>query len=254
MDLYYIITFFIFGTVFGSFYNVVGDRIPNNQSILHPGSHCTKCKHNLTPIELIPIISYLIQGGKCKNCKTRIPIFMPLFELVSGLAFMFYYMKFGYSIDIIIPLTLVSMCLILVVSDFYYMIIPDEILIFFGIALFIEIFFINGVNAFLLSLLNGIIAFLAMFAIKILGDVLFKKESMGGGDIKLLFFFGLCLGWANALFSIFMGAVIALPIALLVQKVKESHILPFGPFLALGAMIILLSGFDINCLLSILTN
>ena len=69
MELYYIIVMFVFGTVFGSFYNVVGDRLPDGKSIVRPGSHCPKCGHELKPLELIPILSYLFQGGKCKNCK-----------------------------------------------------------------------------------------------------------------------------------------------------------------------------------------
>ena len=69
MDVYYIVVFFILGTILGSFYNVVGDRLPNNESIVKPRSHCPKCQHILTPLELIPIFSYILQGGKCKNCK-----------------------------------------------------------------------------------------------------------------------------------------------------------------------------------------
>ena len=76
MDLYYLIVFFVFGLIFGSFYNVVGYRLPNNMSLINPPSHCPKCDHRLTPFELIPVFSYLFQGGKCKNCKQKI-IYIP---------------------------------------------------------------------------------------------------------------------------------------------------------------------------------
>jgi Na+/H+ antiporter NhaC len=87
MDVYYIIILFILGTIFGSFYNVVGDRLPEGKSIVKPSSHCPKCQHKLTPLELIPIFSFLFQKGKCKGCKCKIPIMHPLFELGSGILF-----------------------------------------------------------------------------------------------------------------------------------------------------------------------
>ena len=76
----YMILIFVYGTIFGSFYNVVGDRLPNKKSIIKPRSHCPVCGHILTPLELIPVLSYVFQLGKCKNCKAKIPIFHPLYE------------------------------------------------------------------------------------------------------------------------------------------------------------------------------
>src|SRR5574344_291796 len=99
MTIFYSIAFFIFGTVFGSFFNVVGDRIPAGKSIVFPGSHCTKCNHELTPSELIPIISYIMQSGKCKKCHTKIPIVLTLFELISGIMFALCYLTFGLTAE-----------------------------------------------------------------------------------------------------------------------------------------------------------
>lgn len=246
------ILFFVIGTIFGSFYNVVGSRLPNGESIVSPRSHCNNCKHELTPIELIPIISFIIQGGKCKKCHIKLSISYLIYEIISGLVFLLCYLKFGITTDIIIPLTFLSMLIIIVVSDFEYMIISDEVLIVFGIFLIIEMLVLNGFYSLLNSLLSGMIAFLVMFGIKKIGDFLFKKESMGGGDIKLLFFFGLVLGWENALFSIFLGSLAGFPVSLLILKVKKSNIIPFGPFLALGASIILLTGFHLGMLVDML--
>ena len=95
MEIYYAIVLFVFGTIFGSFYNVVGDRVADGKSIIYPPSHCPKCKHRLTPLELVPIFSYLFQGGKCKNCKCKIPLFHPLYEIFVGLLFMLSYISFG---------------------------------------------------------------------------------------------------------------------------------------------------------------
>lgn len=253
MEIYYAIVLFVFGTIFGSFYNVVGDRVADGKSIIYPPSHCPKCKHRLTPLELVPIFSYLFQGGKCKNCKCKIPLFHPLYEIFVGLLFMFSYISFGFTGDLVIAITFVSMLAIIIVSDYYYMIIPDEILIFFGVTLALEVLLINGIDAFGISLLSGIISFGVMFLIKLFGDFIFKTESMGGGDIKLLFFLGFILGWPQALFSIFLGSIIGLPISLIVLKIKNTNIIPFGPFLALGAIIILLTQFNIEILLNALT-
>lgn len=253
MEIYYAIVLFVFGTIFGSFYNVVGDRVADGKSIIYPPSHCPKCKHRLTPLELVPIFSYLFQGGKCKNCKCKIPLFHPLYEIFVGLLFMFSYISFGFTGDLVIAITFVSMLAIIIVSDYYYMIIPDEILIFFGVTLALEVLLINGIDAFGISLLSGIISFGVMFLIKLFGDFIFKTESMGGGDIKLLFFLGFILGWPQALLSIFLGSIIGLPISLIVLKIKNTNIIPFGPFLALGAIIILLTQFNIEILLNTLT-
>ena len=250
MATIYLILFFIYGLIFGSFFNVVGSRLPNGESIILPPSHCNSCGHKLTALELIPVISYIIQKGRCKKCGIKLSLMYPLYEIFCGFIFAVCYYKFGLTKEIIIPLTFISMLLIIIVSDIEYMIIPDEVLIFFGIVLFIEIGIINGLSTLLYSILYGLGAFIIMLIIKLFGDFLFKKESMGGGDIKLMFFFGLCTNLSDALFSIFIGSIIGLPLSLIVLKLKKTNIIPFGPLLSLGIMIIILTGFDINALLN----
>ena len=141
--------------------------------------------------------------------------------------------------------------IIIVVSDYNYLIIPDSVLIIFGSLLLIEILLINGLNAALLALLDGILAFITMFLLKKLGDFIFKKESMGGGDIKLLFLFGMVLSYPIAILSIFVGSLIGLPIALLILYKKKDHVIPFGPFLAAGATLLLLLNIDINTIINL---
>lgn len=251
MELFCLIIFFIIGTVFGSFYNVVGYRLPKGESIIAPPSHCPNCDTKLGALELFPILSYLFQKGKCKHCKAKISPFYTVFELLTGLLFLLSYISFGFSLELIIALTFISMLIIIVVSDYNYMIISDEVLIFFGILLGIEIFFINGPDTFVKAIASGILAFVTMFLIKKLGDILFKKESMGGGDIKLMFIFGLVLGYPMAILSIFVGSIIGLPISLILLKKNTDHIIPFGPFLAAGAIIILLLHIDMNTILNL---
>lgn len=246
MELYYTFVCFIFGTILGSFYNVVGYRLPKGESLLYPASHCTNCNHRLTPFELIPIFSFLLQGGKCTNCNKKISWFYPIFEMSSGILFALSYLIFGFSIEFVIAISFISMLLIIVLSDYEYMIIPDEVLIFFGLLLSIEIGIGYGWKILFFQIGQGILSFILMFLIKQFGNALFKKESMGDGDIKLMAVFGLVLGFPMAMISIFIGSFIGLPISIVLLKKKSTHIIPFGPFLSAGALIILLAQINLD--------
>ena len=143
------------------------------------------------------------------------------------------------------------MMIIIVVSDYHYLIISDEVLITFSLILFIEILIINGIEPALYSILNGLLAFATMYLLKKFGDFLFKKESMGGGDIKLMFIFGMVLTYPIAILSIFVGSLIGLPIALIILWKKKDNIIPFGPFLAAGATLLLLLQVNIDTIINI---
>ena len=252
MTVYIFLCFFMFGAIFGSFYYVVAYRIPKGESIVFPPSHCPNCNHRLGPLELVPIFSYLFQGGKCKNCKCKISVFYPLFEIICGLLFGFAYLSYGFDLELIIVLTFISMIVIVMLSDYYYMIISDGVLLFFSMAIILEMFFIYGWYYTLIHLLYGVIAFVGMYLFKLFGDFLFKKESMGGGDIKLLFTFGLMFGWQMSIVSIFIAAVVGLPISLILLKKNNDHVLPFGPYLGIAALIIVLFQIDISFVLKLI--
>ena len=240
METLYIIYFFICGTVFGSFYNVVGYRVPKGMSIIHPGSHCPSCNHKLTSIELIPILSYIIQGGKCKNCKTHIPMFYPCFELMTGLLFVVAYLIFGLTWQLLIAVTFLSILIIVILSDFKYMIIPDELLLVGIIMIIAEKSLLFSSTTAFNALISGIVAFAVMLFIQLLGDFIFKKESLGGGDIKLMFFIGLCLPLPISVLPIFLGTFIALPISIIMMIIKKDHMLAFGPYLSVAAIALFL--------------
>lgn len=248
-----IILFFVIGIIFGSFYNVVGYRIPKGESLLYPSSHCTNCNHKLGPFELIPIFSFLFLGGKCRKCKNKISWFYPIFEFFTGVLFALTYYVFGLTLECLLVLTFISMLLIVIISDYQTMIIPDSILIVFSGIIIIIIYFMSGFDGVGMSLLNGIASFTAMLVLKLLGDFLFKRESMGGGDIKLLGVFGLVIGFPMSIVSIFLAAIIALPISFILVKRNSSHEIPFGPFLAISVIIIVLTKIDINFILNSLT-
>ncbi len=253
MEIYYMIVTFIFGAVLGSFYNVVGYRIPKGESLITPSSHCTKCNHKLGASELVPIFSWIFLGGKCKNCKEKISCFYPVFELSSGILFALSYHLFGFSIQFLISITFISMLLIIIISDYQTMIIPDEVLISSSIILLIEFMIKDGGISILGHLLDGFVSFLLMFLLKKIGDFLFKKESMGGGDLKLMAVIGMVLGWKVALICIFLASFIGLPISLIILFKNKTDIIPFGPFLSVSAIILFLLQLDFQTIITFLT-
>jgi leader peptidase (prepilin peptidase) / N-methyltransferase len=246
LDIYYCIVTFIFGTVLGSFFNVVGDRLANDESIIKPRSHCPHCRHKLGPSELIPIVSYLIQGGKCKHCHKKIPVIHPIYEALCGFMFALTYYVFKFTPNFWITLTLLSVILIIFVSDIEYMIIPDQVLIVGLIILAIERIGFYGIGNALMALLYGFAASYTMYLIKLLGDYLFKKESMGGGDIKLMFVLGYVLGYPGALIAIVLGSFIGLPMSYYIVKKNKSHEIPFGPLLGIGALLVMYFGISLD--------
>ncbi len=251
MEVSIMLGIFMLGTILGSFYNVVAYRVTKGESILFPSSHCPKCNHALAPWELIPIFSFLLQRGRCTSCKSKISIFYPIAEILCGYLFLQSYLSFGLSLDLIIALTFVSMIIIVTLSDYYYMVIEDVILIIFGILLLIEIFIIHGYSSFITSIISGLISGIFMLLIKLLGDFIFKKESMGYGDIKLLVIFGIVLQPINSILTIFLSSFIAFPFALITLKSKKNHEIPYGPFLCAAALSLYFTHFNIDIITSL---
>ena len=263
----YSVMLFILGICFGSFFNVVGYRLPNNMSLAFPPSHCTNCNHKLGALELIPIFSYIFQGGKCKHCKEKISVFYPIFEFITGVLFVLSYLSFKdvypEILKILYALLFVSSMVIIMVSDTKYMIIPDEVLIFFSIITIIVKLLILWKNEvitsfmsfgyeFIFILLDGLIMFIIMYIIRLLGNFMFKKESMGGGDIKMMTYISFILGWRLSIVVIFMASFLALPISIINVYRKDEHMLPFGPYLAVAALILFLLKVDFSTILSLL--
>lgn len=253
MHLYYTIMTFVFGICLGSFYNVAGYRLPREQSLIKPSSHCPNCNHKLGVLELIPIFSYLFLKGKCKNCKTKISPFYPIFELITGLLFMSSYLIFGNSIDFWISITFTSILIVIIISDYQTMIIPDSVLIVGTILLLIELFIKNGTNVYI-NIIDALISIAIMFILKLLGDFMFKKESMGGGDIKLMGVIGLVLDFKMAIITIFIAAFIALIPAIYTLYKNKTNVIPFGPYLSVSAMIILLTQLNFDKIITFLIN
>ena len=242
MEKLYLVLFFILGSVMGSFYHVLATRLSKGLSIITPASHCEKCKHELKWYELIPIISYIIQGGKCRECKEKLPISYLLIEVCSGLLFAVCYHVFDLTYDLLIALVFVSSLIIIIISDIEYMIILDEVLIFAILAIIVIDLISIGLYKTSINIIAGTGAFITMYLIKKLGDLIFKQESLGGGDIKLMFLVGLVIGYPMSVCNIFFATFIAFPIALFLLISKKDNIIPFGPFLSMAAIILYIWG------------
>lgn len=252
MDTLYIIIFFIFGSIMGSFYHVLSTRMSKGLSFIKPPSHCEKCNHQLKWYELIPIVSYIIQKGKCRWCKTELPISYLLIEICTGILFAVCYHVFGFSIELISALIFVSALIIVIVSDIEYMIILDEVLIVSVFSIIIVNIIDIGLYKTTLNILSGIGAFITMLLIKKLGDIIFKQESLGGGDIKLMFLIGLVIGYPMAICNIFFATFIAFPIALFLLIFKKDNIIPFGPFLSMSAILLYIWGLTFTDIINFL--
>ena len=229
------LSIFLTVLILGSFYNVVGLRIPAKESIVAPRSACPACGHALTPIELIPVISYLLQGGKCRKCKTGISPIYPMMELTTAFLFMVAPILLGWTAELFVAWALISLLVIIFISDITYMLIPNKILLFFTVVfLFLRIYIPLD------PWWDGLAGALVGFGIPLFIAIV-SKGGMGGGDIKLLANFGFVLGFPLSVVTIFLAAIIALPISLIILKLKKTHEIPFGPFLAISAIIIFLS-------------
>ena len=226
---------FLLGLLLGSFYNVVGLRVPRGESIVAPRSHCPSCKRTLTALELIPVVSYVLQRGKCRACSARISFVYPFVELSTAILFALAPLFVGWSAEIIVSWTLISLFAIVFVSDVHYMVIPNRILLFFAPLLLIERLWFAPLTPWWDSLLGSIVGFSMLFII-----ALISKGGMGGGDIKLFAVIGLVLGAKLTVVAFFLSTFVGTIFGLLgmaIGRVKRGEPMPFGPAIAVGTMI-----------------
>lgn len=231
----------IIGLLFGSFFNVVGLRTPAGESIARPRSACPKCNHQLTSKELVPVFSYLFQKGACRSCGTCISPIYPSVEMATAILFTISPLLVGWSKELIVAWTLISLLMIIFVSDVTYMIIPDKVLLFFAPALLIERVFIP-LTPWWDMLLGSAVGFLLLLVI-----ALVSKGGMGGGDIKLYAVLGIVLGWKLVLLSFFFATITGTVLGLVgmgLGKVKKGKPMPFGPAIVVGTLVAYYFGND----------
>lgn len=235
---------FLFGAITGSFLNVCIYRLPLDQSIITPGSRCTSCGYALRWFDNIPIVSWLLLRGHCRFCHARFSIRYPFVELLTACLSLLLFLRFGFSVSFVIYFILIAALLVVTFIDFDHQIIPDEISLP-GIGLgFLASFFLPEPGWF--SSLAGIVVGWGSLALVFyLYLWLTGREGMGGGDAKLLAMLGAFLGLKSVPFIIFssslVGTVVGLSIMALQRKGRHLAI-PFGPYLAFGAVLYIFYG------------
>jgi leader peptidase (prepilin peptidase) / N-methyltransferase len=261
---------FAFGAIVGSFLNVVIHRVPKEESIVFPNSACPKCKNAIKGYDNIPILSWLILGGKCRNCKEKISPRYPAVELLTAVLFTLTFWAIGFNAFLPICLIFVATMISLIFIDAENMILPDVINypllilallvriiypIFFGAEYFADLKHapltsLQGQPLWLISLLGAVLGGLVGGGFLWLVGELWKRlrgvEAMGLGDVKMMFAVGALLGWRLTFLSIFLGAFSGAIIGVfLVSRQKEKDMqtmIPFGIFLGIGSIIALLFG------------
>ena len=228
---------FIIGACLGSFYLVVGKRLPINEDIFFSRSKCDNCKKNLKWYDLIPIFSYVFLKGKCRYCGKKISPLNLIIEISMGMLFALGYHFIPVGYNLYAYFVLISLVMLIFISDFSCYILLDSQLIISRILLFILTFIYFGYTD---GLISGILLFLGRYLIKIIGDNIFKRESLGGGDIKLAFVIGYTLGFKLSLIALILSSFLALPYSVASLKLQKNNEVPFGPFLVSSLFIVFL--------------
>ena len=202
MDIIIYTYIFVLGLVFGSFFNVVGIRVPQKESLMGR-SHCNKCDHKIRWFELVPVLGYILIAGKCSKCKTPISIKYPLMELLTGTLFLVSYIILRENmVEYILVVSFISLMTIISVSDLYYKIVPDTILLVF-LPVILTLRILSDAMPWQEGVIGGIVAFVFMYLIALYGKMRFKTLALGGGDIKLYVLIGIFLGYNLVFLSLF---------------------------------------------------
>lgn len=240
MKIFYSIVVFIIGAVIGSFFNVLIYRIPRELSIISPGSFCPYCKKPIRWYENIPLISFVFLGGKCSQCKNPISFQYPLVELLTALLLLWTFNRFFLKIDFFF-LSLFFIILIIISGiDFTHQVIPD---IFSIPGIFIGLLYQFLNNNFLPGLIGALFGGGLILLIRVFGGWIYKKEVMGMGDVYLVGLIGAFVGFPLIISAIFIAALFGSCFGIIylsiTHKSKDNPI-PFGPFLSIGGIVVII--------------
>ena len=252
MNIMIMVFVFLFGIVIGSFLNVCIYRIPKGESLAAKGSACQSCGAKLTVLDLIPVLSYIAIGGKCRHCKAKISIQYPIIETITGIIFLLLYLKYGLEWITLVYAAMASLLIVITLIDYRHMIIPNGLVIaglVVGAAQLIASIFTNGIfDGWLVYTIGFFAGGLPLFLIAAFCTYVLKKDAIGGGDIKLMAFAGLILGWKLIIPAYFIGIIVGaiLSVVLLATgRKKRGDEIPFGPFLCLGIAVSMFFGNEI---------
>ena len=237
LNILTLIVIFLFGIVIGSFLNVVIYRVPKHEDIVVTGSHCMECGYRLAWYDLIPIVSYLVLRGRCRNCGCKLSVQYPLIEGLNGVLYVLIVVINVFNVDSLLYCLLISALIALSVIDWRTYEIP------IGINIFILALGLIATAIHYQDWLNHVIGFLAVSVFIYIIILATKGRGMGGGDMKLMAAAGLLLGWKEIILAFILGCILGSIIHVIRMKVsKAEHVLAFGPYLALGILITVLFG------------
>ncbi|WP_010252562.1 prepilin peptidase [Acetivibrio cellulolyticus] len=257
MEIILLIYVTVIGVVIGSFLNVCIYRIPKEENIAYPPSHCGSCGKRLTAVDLVPVFSWLFLKGKCRYCGSKISPRYAIVESLTGLTFALLYNKFGISVDLLCSAFLMSILIAVFFIDIDHRIIPDELvvagLVAGGITIIYNAFFpmkIFGEGGKWWDPILGMFAgSVTLLVVGLIGMLIYKTDdAMGGGDIKIFAPIGIFLGWKMTFIALLASIVLAglISLILVIIKVKgRKSTIPFGPFIVMGTLITYLYGWDI---------
>ncbi len=244
MDLAISILLVFIGLIVGSFLNVCIYRIPIKRSLIAPASSCPTCDYKIRWYDNIPILSYIILKARCRECNAWITFRYPLVEILAVFFTVLVFSKLGISIWSGTVLLAIYMFIVGAFIDFEHRIIPDGFsmgLLILGLAVcWINPHFQGGLFSLWQSFLGAFIGFFGVWLIAYLGEKMFKKECMGGGDIKVMAGIGALLGWEGVIITLVLSSFFGLVwviLLILAKKVDEDNSIAFGPFLFIGAII-----------------
>jgi len=244
---------FVLGAIVGSFLNVCIHRFPRGESVVTPPSRCPACGKRLSPVDLLPLVGFVLLKGKCRYCGVKISPRYPLVELITALAFAFSWHFTGGNIPyFLFQAVFIAALIVISFTDFEHLVVPDAasiVGIFAGLSYnFFRSLYApagSGLNPFLTSLFGMLLGYALMFTIAKVGKFFYKKDIMGDGDYLIAAFLGAGLGWSGVLLALFLGCFVAASISvvfLILGKVKLGQYIPFGPALATGGIITLFYG------------
>lgn len=242
--LFFNVLAFVLGAVVGSFLNVCIYRLPAGESVVSPPSHCPRCDNRIRWYDNIPLISYVILRGKCRGCGAPISLRYPLVELLNGLITLGLMLNFGPGPGFLVLFVFCSALVTITFIDIDHQIIPDEISLP-GIVIGFLCSLVLPYPGWLSSLLGILLGGGSLLLVAYGYHFLTGKDGMGGGDIKLLAMMGAFLGWKAVPFIIFssslVGSVVGISLMYLYRKDSKLAI-PFGPYLAAGALLYIFYG------------
>lgn len=240
---------FILGSIIGSFLNVCIYRLPRAESIIFPSSHCVHCNNKIRWYDNIPFLSYLNLRGKCRFCARPISARYFVVEFLTALLLLLFHVSFGLSAKFFVFSILGAALIVSTFIDFEHQLIPDVISIpgiFVGLsasALFPSILGeLKAAGAILDSLAGILVGGGSIYAMGVLGKMAFKKEAMGGGDVKLMAMIGAFLGWRLVLLTFFLAPFFGTAVGIIVKIKEKKDIIPYGPYLSLATIIAILWG------------